>query len=211
MFRAKDLSFGYQPFILLFEKLSFALEPNRAILLTGENGCGKSTLLKLLAGILTPAAGSLTASTKDNLPLGKHIFYHAQNAMDNLLGVNAEDELALWQMAMDRDISTATLTKLYRLFGFETLKAKPFHTLSTGERRAASLLPMPLLQERFWLLDEPFNGLDSSRSKILTELVHKKLAHNRGMMLISHQIAEWMPHFDELWQLEGGNLIRKAL
>ena len=44
---------------LVFEALSFGLEPGDALLLRGPNGSGKSTLLRLLAGFLRPSAGRL--------------------------------------------------------------------------------------------------------------------------------------------------------
>ena len=44
---------------LLFEDVSFKLEPRERMTLSGRNGAGKSTLLRMLAGELTPDAGSL--------------------------------------------------------------------------------------------------------------------------------------------------------
>ncbi len=44
---------------LLFEDVSFKLELRERMTLSGRNGAGKSTLLRMLAGELTPDAGSL--------------------------------------------------------------------------------------------------------------------------------------------------------
>jgi ATP-binding cassette subfamily F protein 3 len=44
---------------LLFEEVSFKLEPRERMTLSGRNGAGKSTLLRMLAGELAPDAGSL--------------------------------------------------------------------------------------------------------------------------------------------------------
>jgi ATP-binding cassette, subfamily F, member 3 len=44
---------------LLFGEVSFKLEPCERMTLSGRNGAGKSTLLRMLAGELTPDAGSL--------------------------------------------------------------------------------------------------------------------------------------------------------
>ena len=44
---------------LLFEGVSFKLEPRERMTLSGRNGAGKSTLLRMLAGELSPDAGSL--------------------------------------------------------------------------------------------------------------------------------------------------------
>ena len=44
---------------LLFDDVSFKLEPRERMTLSGRNGAGKSTLLRMLAGELSPDAGSL--------------------------------------------------------------------------------------------------------------------------------------------------------
>ena len=45
---------------LLFDDVSFKLEPRERMTLSGRNGAGKSTLLRVLSGELTPDSGSLT-------------------------------------------------------------------------------------------------------------------------------------------------------
>ncbi|HZO07211.1 MAG TPA: ABC-F family ATP-binding cassette domain-containing protein [Solirubrobacterales bacterium] len=45
---------------LLFEEVSFKLEPGDRMTLSGRNGAGKSTLLRVLAGQLAPDAGTVT-------------------------------------------------------------------------------------------------------------------------------------------------------
>lgn len=52
--------------------VSFAVEPGEAIGVIGRNGSGKSTLLKVLAGIISPHGGSVTAggSVASMLELG---------------------------------------------------------------------------------------------------------------------------------------------
>ncbi|HEY7576875.1 MAG TPA: ATP-binding cassette domain-containing protein, partial [Acetobacteraceae bacterium] len=52
---------------LVFRDVGFALQAGGALLLTGPNGSGKSTLLRLLAGLLHPAAGTLTWQGEDAL------------------------------------------------------------------------------------------------------------------------------------------------
>src|ERR1700712_780742 len=44
---------------LLFEDVSFKLEPRDRMTLSGRNGAGKSTLLRVLSGELSPDSGSL--------------------------------------------------------------------------------------------------------------------------------------------------------
>lgn len=43
----------------LFTDISFVINDNDKIALTGKNGAGKSTLLKILAGIDAPTSGTI--------------------------------------------------------------------------------------------------------------------------------------------------------
>jgi len=56
----RELVFGYPHggFELLVRELDVA--PGKRVAVVGPSGCGKTTLLHLLAGILTPASGSVT-------------------------------------------------------------------------------------------------------------------------------------------------------
>ena len=47
---------------LLFEGLSLALNRGEALWLRGPNGAGKSSLIRLAAGLLRPAASSISAT-----------------------------------------------------------------------------------------------------------------------------------------------------
>src|SRR6186713_2597751 len=49
---------------LIFEAVDFALEAGDALWLAGPNGSGKSSLLRLMAGLLGPAAGSISWAQK---------------------------------------------------------------------------------------------------------------------------------------------------
>lgn len=52
----------------LFDNISFVINDNDRIALTGKNGAGKSTLLKIIAGLETPASGSI--SKPNDLTIG---------------------------------------------------------------------------------------------------------------------------------------------
>jgi ATP-binding cassette, subfamily F, member 3 len=92
---------------LLFEDVSFKLEPGDRMTLSGRNGAGKSTLLRLLAGELTPDRGSLVrqkgarVALHDQRPprearasLGEYVFSGRTEMLE------AEAELARLEAAM---------------------------------------------------------------------------------------------------------------
>jgi ATP-binding cassette subfamily F protein 3 len=94
---------------LLFGDVSFKLEPRERMTLSGRNGAGKSTLLRVLAGELSPDAGSLAVqrgarvALHDQRPprgslatLGEYVFSGRAEMLD------AEAELARLEAEMAR-------------------------------------------------------------------------------------------------------------
>jgi heme exporter protein A len=132
---------------LLFEGVSFALEPGQAALVTGPNGAGKSSLIRLAAGLLEPAAGRIART-------GAVALADENIALDRELPL--ERALRFWAR-LDR---SACLPDALDAMGIAHLAPVPVRMLSTGQRKRAALARVIASSAPVWLLDEPVNGLD---------------------------------------------------
>lgn len=56
--------------LLIFENLSFTLNPGDRLGLLGANGAGKSTLLRLICGVEAPNQGKITRTSTISWPVG---------------------------------------------------------------------------------------------------------------------------------------------
>lgn len=165
---------------LLFERLSFTVSAGEAIALTGRNGAGKTSLLRAVAGLLRPAAGTVTfeGGDPDDNP-GRHL--HLLGHLDGLKGGRtAWEELrfaALWQGGTeDSAREAAKALELGRLLELEVRK------LSAGQRRRLALARLLAAPRPIWLLDEPLAPLDSVWRVRIGELMADHLAGG-GMIL----------------------------
>jgi heme exporter protein A len=161
---------------LLFSGLDFALEPGGALIVTGPNGAGKSSLLRLVAGLLSPAAGSLdnpfsTALLGPDLALKR----------DRTLG----SELHHWARvdgAQPADVLAAA-----EAMAVAPLLGLPVTMLSAGQRQRAAIARMIASGAALWLLDEPTNALDSASEARLLSAVSAHRAGGGLVMAATHQ------------------------
>src|SRR4051794_18312266 len=175
---------------LLFEEVSFKLEPRERMTLSGRNGAGKSTLLRVLSGELPPDSGSLTVQRgarvalhdqrpprQSDMALGDYVFSGRADMLET------EVELERLEGEMGGEVSEETMSAyaaaqqrleagggyrwrddvlaVLRGLGFEPEHAgRPLSTFSGGELTRASLARALATRPDLLLLDEPTNHLD---------------------------------------------------
>jgi ATPase subunit of ABC transporter with duplicated ATPase domains len=141
----------------------------------GENGAGKSTLLKMIAGVVSPDAGSATIGA--SVQMG----YYAQHVMDAL----GADHTVLDELQEHApSANQGTLRSLAGAFGFHDEDVfKPVRVLSGGEKARVALAKLLYDAPNLLVLDEPTNHLDIVTKRALV----KALADYDGtLMFVSH-------------------------
>jgi heme exporter protein A len=183
----------------LFRGLDATLAPGQLLRVTGANGAGKTSLLRMLCGLLAPAQGQVLWQGQ-KLPQVREAFHqqlvylgHAAALKDELtplenlqvaarLGGNAPDEAAARQA-----LAAA---------GLGGREQVPTRTLSQGQRRRAALARLSLGTALLWVLDEPFNALDTAATTWLLGLIEGQLQRGGLVVLTSHQpvaLSEQLP------------------
>ena len=171
---------------LLFERLSLSLDRGAALWLRGPNGVGKSSLIRVAAGLLRPAAGTVTrrervalideaAALDAELPLRRALDFWAR--VDTVDG-----------HAVDRAVADMALAPLADV---------PVSMLSTGQRKRAAIVRVIASGAPIWLLDEPANGMDDMAQARLVAAIAAHRANGGAVMLASH-FALGLPDLAEL-------------
>ena len=144
---------------VVFEVLSFRLEPGDALVLRGPNGSGKSTLLRLLAGFLRPSAGSLAwdgdpiAANSPEHRARLHFVGHA-DPLKPLLTVAENLAFAAGLADCGEPVGPALAE-----FGLEAMATTPARFLSSGQKTgiARASPPWPRGRTRR-VLGRPLHG-----------------------------------------------------
>jgi NitT/TauT family transport system ATP-binding protein len=178
--------------LLVLDGVSFSVAEREIVCVVGPNGSGKSTLLRLIAGLLTPDAGTIEI---DGRPVA---------ASDPRVAlVFQEPRLLPWRRAIDnvalplelagvsgseRRRRAAELVGVVGLAGFE--RAFP-RQLSGGMRQRLALARALVRDPSVLLLDEPFSALDAlTRERFNAELLELWQRTATSIVLVTHSIAE---------------------
>jgi energy-coupling factor transport system ATP-binding protein len=155
-------------------------------MLVGSNGSGKSTLLRLIAGLLQPEAGTITASRKPAL-----VF---QNPDHQLLLPSCGSDLQLGLPAgLTSAERTARMERALEQVGLAGLESRPIHTLSGGQKQRLAIAGSLASEAGLLLLDEPTALLDPESQRdvlgLIRDLCHRS-ANPLSALWITHRLEE---------------------
>ncbi|WP_129843299.1 ABC-F family ATP-binding cassette domain-containing protein [Streptomyces sp. RFCAC02] len=209
---ASRLTYAWPDGTPLFDGLDLAVGPGRTGLI-GLNGSGKSTLLRLVAGELTPAAGTVrTAGEIGYLP--QNLTLDTTRRVDEVLGIAATRaalhaiengdpaEEHFTAVGDDWDIEERTRATLDQLGLAHVALDRTVGQVSGGETVLLRLAALLLRRPDILLLDEPTNNLDLAARRRLCDTV---AAWNGVLVVVSHD-RELLERVDRIADLRGGRI-----
>ncbi|MCW5976583.1 MAG: ABC transporter ATP-binding protein [Bryobacteraceae bacterium] len=192
--------------------ISFRLRPGEIVGLLGPNGAGKTTTIKLIAGILTPGAGTVSVA---GLPLPeravevkRRIGYVPEAAVlfETLTGQEFL-ELSGRLHGVEEDALQIRIRALLESFDLGADRLDRLDSYSKGMRQkiliAAALLHNPDLI----LLDEPLSGLDVNASIMVKDLIAALASAGKTILYSSHVLDVVERVCDRVLIIHKGSLI----
>ncbi|MEU6118379.1 ABC-F family ATP-binding cassette domain-containing protein [Streptomyces sp. NPDC047117] len=206
------LTFAWPDGTAVLDDFQLTVGPGRTGLI-GLNGAGKSTLLKLVAGQLTPTAGSVQ-STGDVGYLPQNLTLDAALPVDEILGI-ARTRAALHAIEAgdaseehftavgdDWDVEERARATLDQL-GLDGIELdRTLGEVSGGESVLLRLAALLLRRPDVLLLDEPTNNLDRRARARLYEAV----ARWSGVLVVVSHDRELLDLVDRIADLRAGEV-----
>ncbi len=171
--------------------------------LVGINGAGKSTLLRLIAGVYSVDAGSVSfdgARIADSPDIRREILLVGEDPwFTRASSINDLVEFYSSFYNFDKE----SYYKYLNLFGLDP--CVPINSFSKGMKRQAFLIMALAIKPKLLLLDEAFDGLDPlvrlHFKKAIAELISDK---NVSIIISSHNLKELEDICDSFGLLEDG-------
>lgn len=194
-------------------KAELTLEPGRITCLLGPSGCGKSTLLRMIAGLETPDAGTITAGDQEitRLPPEKRDIGLVFQDYALFPHLRVEDNVAFGLSALppvERKARALALLERVRLGA--RARAWPGE-LSGGEQQRVALVRALAREPRAVLLDEPFSGLDAHlKGEVRDAALAALRASGAAVLIVTHDAEEAMLMADDLILMSEGCILQRG-
>jgi len=160
--------------------------------LLGPSGCGKTTLLKIIAGLLTPAAGIVTVNGKKvEGPGPERAFVFQDFALLPWATVIRNVAFGLELRGVPVSEREAVAEKYIGEVGLRGFERKYPHELSGGMRQRVGLARALSVKADVLLMDEPFSAVDEqTRRKFQEDLLQLVAVEKRTFLFVTHSIEE---------------------
>ncbi|MCU1431479.1 MAG: transporter ATP-binding protein [Actinotalea sp.] len=158
--------------------------------LLGPSGCGKSTLLNVIAGVLAPSTGTVTAHAAGG-GRAEFAYVFQSSRLMPWLTVEQNIEFALKARRIPRDQWSAIVGENLELVGLTKVRKEYPLRLSGGMQQRVGIARALAVQPDLLLMDEPFSHLDEISAKRLRSET-ARICHERGVtaLLVTHDLLE---------------------
>lgn len=186
--QARNVSKTFDSGTEALRDVSLSIEPGSFTSLLGPSGCGKSTLLKLIAGLVSPSAGSITASFSEPGSIG---YVFQDPTLMPWVDVMRNVQMPLDIMGLDEAEKQVRAKEALVLVGLTDFASAFPRALSGGMKMRVSLARALVSRPRVLLLDEPFAALDEiTRNRLNDDLIRIAAEQNLTVIFVTHSVFE---------------------
>ena len=174
----------------------------------GANGSGKSTFLRLINGIGSPTAGTVSFDgldvSRNGKEVRKHVGFVFSDAENQIIMPTVQEDISfsLKRFKLPKDEKTRRVNTLLTHFGLASHAEDSPYPLSGGQKQLLALAAILVMQPSTILLDEPTTLLDlRNRLHIKKEI----MALDQQVIVATHDL-DLLENFDRVIYIADGRI-----
>lgn len=192
--------------------IDLSIGPGDSLGVSGPNGVGKTTLLRVMATLLSPAAGSGSVL---GAALGTPQVYDVRFQIGLLAhrpAVIPELTLAenLRHAATLAGVDAGKAERALRVVGLDGVASRRASASSFGMLRRTEVARLLITAPPVLLLDEPFVGLDAEAQELIGAMVARTTSGGGAVVMVSHEPGHLASHTSRLLSMSQGRLEQRS-
>jgi len=183
----------------------------------GENGAGKTTLMNILYGLTIPDSGKLHLddisyspdSPRDAMRNGISMVHQTQALVEDftvLENIILGKEPVTIPGVIDFNLARKKIRSIFISLGFDLSLDSKIDDLDPFSKQIVEIAKSLMLDGDFLILDEPTSLLAPLQIERLFEVLEKIKKQNKGVIIVTHRLAEVERHVDRVVVLRNGKL-----
>lgn len=193
----KNLTVAYGENIAL-EDLNLNIEVGSLMALVGPNGAGKSTLIKTILKFLKQITGEIkiNAKTLAYVPQRNSVDWDFPTTLFDVVEMGCYGRVGLFKRVNKEE--KQKVLKAIEQVGMLEFKDRQISELSGGQQQRAFIARALVQEADIYLMDEPFQGVDSTTERSIVEILKQLKAEGKTIIVVHHDLQTVPAYFESV-------------
>jgi len=193
----KNLTVAYGENIAL-ENFNLDIEVGSLMALVGPNGAGKSTLIKTILKFLKQITGEIKINGKNlaYVPQRNSVDWDFPTTLFDVVEMGCYGRVGLFKRVNKEE--KAKVLKAIEQVGMLEFKDRQISELSGGQQQRAFIARALVQEADIYLMDEPFQGVDSTTEKSIVDILKKLKSDGKTLLVVHHDLQTVPTYFESV-------------
>ena len=191
----RNLTVAYGENIAL-EDFNLDVEIGSLMALVGPNGAGKSTLIKTILKFLKQITGEIKINRKNlaYVPQRNSVDWDFPTTLFDVVEMGCYGRVGLFKRVNKEE--KAKVLKAIEQVGMLEFKDRQISELSGGQQQRAFIARALVQEADIYLMDEPFQGVDSTTEKSIVDILKKLKSDGKTLLVVHHDLQTVPTYFE---------------